>query len=106
MGILEGLEPRPVFHFFEEICRIPHGSGNEAALSDYLKQFAKERGLSCIQDEWNNIIIVKEAAPGYEKEETLILQGHMDMVRRGRHGRREGNRLVAVKRPQNAEPGQ
>ena len=80
MGILEGLEPRPVFHFFEEICRIPHGSGNEAALSDYLKQFAKERGLSCIQDEWNNIIIVKEAAPGYEKEETLILQGHMDMV--------------------------
>lgn len=80
MGILEGLEPRPVFHFFEEICKIPHGSGNEAALSDYLKCFAKERGLDCIQDEWKNIIITKEAAPGYEAEETLILQGHMDMV--------------------------
>ena len=80
MGVLEGLEPQPVFHFFEEICKIPHGSGNEAALSDYLKQFAKERGLDCIQDEWKNIIITKDAADGYEAEETLILQGHMDMV--------------------------
>lgn len=80
MGVLEGLEPIPVFHFFEEICKIPHGSGNEAAISDYLKQFAKERGLFCIQDEWKNIIIVKEAVPGKETEETLILQGHMDMV--------------------------
>lgn len=80
MGILEGVEPRPVLHFFEEICKIPHGSGNEAALSDYLKRFADERELYCIQDEWKNIIIVKEAAPGYEEEETLILQGHMDMV--------------------------
>ena len=80
MGVLEGLEPIPVFHFFEEICKIPHGSGNEAAISDYLKRFAEERGLTCIQDEWKNIIIVKEAAPGKEAEETLILQGHMDMV--------------------------
>lgn len=80
MGILEGLDPRPVFHFFEEICKIPHGSGNEGAISDYLKQFAEERGLDCIQDAWKNIIIVKAAAPGYEAEETLILQGHMDMV--------------------------
>lgn len=80
MSVLEGLEPRQVFHFFEEICKIPHGSGNEAAISDYLKEFARERGLSCIQDEWKNIIIIKEAASGYEKEETIILQGHMDMV--------------------------
>lgn len=80
MGVLEGLEPISVFHFFEEICKIPHGSGNEAAISDHLKQFAGERGLACIQDEWNNIIIIKEATAGREAEETLILQGHMDMV--------------------------
>lgn len=80
MGVLERLEPVPVFRFFEEICKIPHGSGNEAAISDYLKKFADERGLFCIQDEWKNIIIVKEAVPGKEAEETLILQGHMDMV--------------------------
>lgn len=80
MGILAGVEPIPVFHFFEEICKIPHGSGNEAGLSDYIRQFAEERGLFCIQDAWKNLIIVKEAAPGYEAEETMILQGHMDMV--------------------------
>lgn len=80
MGVLAETEPISVFHFFEEICKIPHGSGNEGQLSDYLKQFALERGLFCIQDKWNNIIIVKEAAAGYEAEETLILQGHMDMV--------------------------
>lgn len=80
MGILAGVEPMPVFHFFEQICKIPHGSGKEGRLSDYIKQFAQERGLFCIQDEWKNLIIIKEATPGYEAEETLILQGHMDMV--------------------------
>ncbi len=79
-NVLAGIEPTPVFHFFEEICKIPHGSGNEEKLSDYLKAFAEARGLYCIQDDWKNIIIIKEAAPGYETEETMILQGHMDMV--------------------------
>ncbi|MBD5445340.1 MAG: aminoacyl-histidine dipeptidase [Lachnospiraceae bacterium] len=80
MGVLAGLEPAPVFHYFEEICNIPHGSGNEEQISNYIKEFADKRGLSCIQDEWNNIIIVKEATEGYEDQETMILQGHMDMV--------------------------
>ena len=80
MRILENLEPKEVFYFFEEICNIPHGSGNIDAISDYLKNFAEERGLFCIQDEVKNVIIVTEATPGYEKEEPVILQGHMDMV--------------------------
>ena len=80
MGVLAGLEPASVFHYFEEICNIPHGSGNEEQISNYIKEFADKRGLSCIQDEWNNIIIVKEATKGYEDQETMILQGHMDMV--------------------------
>lgn len=80
MGILESLKPASVFYFFEEICKIPHGSGNEKQLSDYLKKFAEDRNLFCIQDEWNNIIIIKEATEGYEDVEPLILQGHMDMV--------------------------
>ena len=45
MGVLDGLKPAGVFHFFEEISRIPHGSGNEKQISDYLKKFAGERGL-------------------------------------------------------------
>lgn len=80
MAVLEGIEPARVFHFFEEICGIPHGSGNIGQISNYLKKFAADRGLYCIQDEVKNIIIIKEATAGYEKEEPFILQGHMDMV--------------------------
>lgn len=80
MDILAGLEPKGVFHFFEQICRIPHGSGNVAAISDYLKRFAEERGLFCIQDSLGNIIIVREASPSFAEEPAYILQAHMDMV--------------------------
>ena len=80
MGVLSNLEPQNVFHYFEEITKIPHGSGNIQRLSDYLLNFARQRGLAVIQDELKNVIIVKEASPGYENEPTIILQGHMDMV--------------------------
>lgn len=80
MGVLSHLEPKSVFHYFEEICSIPHGSGNVKQISDYLKNFAEERGLECIQDDSLNVIIIKEATAGYEQAEPIILQGHMDMV--------------------------
>lgn len=80
MGVLGELEPKQVFRFFEEICAIPHGSGNVDRLSDYLVSFAEERGLFCRQDEMKNVIISKDATPGYEKQVGIILQGHMDMV--------------------------
>lgn len=80
MGALEGLQPEKVFYYFEEICGIPHGSGNVAQISDYLAAFAKERSLQYWQDELKNVIIIKSATPGYEKEPVVILQGHMDMV--------------------------
>lgn len=80
MSVLENLEPKKVFYYFEEICQIPHGSGNLDAMSSYLETFAKDRGLFHIRDQANNIIIVKEAAAGYEDAEPIMLQGHMDMV--------------------------
>ena len=32
--VLANLEPKSVLRFFEELCAIPHGSGNTAAASD------------------------------------------------------------------------
>ena len=72
--------PKNVFYFFEQICQIPHGSGNVDRLSDYLVEFAKERNLFYKQDKLKNIIITKDATEGYEEVEPIILQGHMDMV--------------------------
>ena len=80
MQVLKHLEPQKVFSFFESMCTIPHGSGNTKAISDWCVAFAKERGLEHYQDTKNNVIIIKEAAPGYEKAEPVILQGHLDMV--------------------------
>ena len=80
MSVLEGREPQAVLHYFEEICAIPHGSGNTRQISDYLAAFAKAHGLFCVQDASNNIIIKKPASAGYESAPTVIIQGHMDMV--------------------------
>ena len=80
MTVLKGLQPERVFGFFEDICGIPHGSGNTKQLSDWLVSFAKERNLEHYQDEMNNVIIIKEGSAGYETAEPVILQGHIDMV--------------------------
>lgn len=68
------------FRYFEELCRIPHGSGNIRQISDYLVDFAKGLQLEFRQDEMGNVIIKKPATKGYETAPTVMLQGHMDMV--------------------------
>lgn len=78
--VLEHLEPKAVFHFFEDLTRIPHGSRNTKAISDYCAGFARARGLWVYQDELNNVIIKKPASAGYETAPAVILQGHLDMV--------------------------
>ena len=70
----ENLEPKEVFHFFEEICNIPHGSGNLQKISDYLVAFASSRGLEVTQDEKLNVIIKAPGTKGYEDKEPVILQ--------------------------------
>ncbi len=80
MQVLDQLEPKRVFHYFEELCAIPHGSRNTRAVSDWCAAFARERGLEHYQDGLGNVIIIKEASAGYEQSEPVILQGHMDMV--------------------------
>ena len=80
MGVLSGLEPKAVFEFFEDLCALPHGTHQTGPVSDYLVDFARRRGLRYRRDEVNNVVIWKDAAPGYEDAPTLMLQGHMDML--------------------------
>jgi dipeptidase D len=80
MAVLEGLEPASVFHYFEDICAIPHGSGNTKKISDYCVAFAKEHGLRYIQDDSNNVILFQDGTPGYEEAAPVMIQGHLDMV--------------------------
>lgn len=77
MNKLSGLEPNRVFHYFEEICSIPHGSGNMDKIAEYCVEFAKKHNLRYERDEANNVIIYKD---GTKEGEPVILQGHIDMV--------------------------
>ena len=80
MNVLENLEPKAVFKYFEALSRIPRGSKNEQEVSDYLVNFAKERNLEVVQDEFLNVYIKKAASAGYENAPKIVIQGHMDMV--------------------------
>ena len=66
MSVLSGLKPADVFDYFEKLCAVPHGSGNTKAISDLCAGFARELGLKYRQDDANNLVIWKEASPGYE----------------------------------------
>ena len=79
-NILADLQPQAVFKYFEQICAIPHGSGNVKQISDYLCEFARERNLWFKQDESYNVIIKKPASNSESKAAPVILQGHIDMV--------------------------
>lgn len=80
LRMLEGLNPKQVFRYFEELTKIPRCSGNEKQASDYLVNFAKERRLEVFQDKALNVIIKKPGTAGYEDSPAVIIQGHIDMV--------------------------
>ena len=55
-----------VLSFFKEITKIPRESGHEEHIIAYLQDFAAKNGLECKTDDAGNVLITKEAAPGYE----------------------------------------
>ncbi len=78
--VINGYQPEKMFRYFEDLAAIPHGSGNESAVADWLVRFACERGLEHVRDAWNNVLIRLPAGEGRESEPALLLQGHTDMV--------------------------
>ena len=71
---------KPFNYWFNEISQIPRPSFHEEKISDFIVEFAKERGLKYKQDEVFNVIVEKEASKGYEDRAPLLLQAHIDMV--------------------------
>ena len=61
MNYSEALNEYKMFGFFEDICKIPRGSGNTAAIADYLCDFAKAKKLDYIRDNADNVIIKRQA---------------------------------------------
>ncbi len=77
---LTQLEPKAVWNYFEEICRIPRPSKKEGKIAAYLLKFARQHQLEARQDEAGNVLIKKPAFQGMENAPVVVLQSHMDMV--------------------------
>ena len=80
MSNINDLKPKLLWKHFDEIRKIPHCSKHEEKIRDYIINFAENQKLKYKQDKTGNIVIYKTANPGFEKNPTIILQGHMDMV--------------------------
>ena len=78
--VLASLKPTSLWTHFSELLRIPHCSGNEKALGDYVISVAKRNNLSWNRDRVGNVVVSKPAAAGHEQAAGVILQGHLDMV--------------------------
>lgn len=74
------LKPACVFHYFNEICQIPHPSKKEEKMVEYLIAFGKNHHLETKVDQVGNVLIKKPATKGKEHLKTVILQSHVDMV--------------------------
>ncbi len=80
MSILDNIEPKNVLYWFEELSKIPRGSGNTKPPCDFCEAVAKKYNLEFIRDSADNCIIKKPASKGYENSDPVIIQGHLDMV--------------------------
>lgn len=74
------MELEKIISYFKQLSSIPRQSRDEKAASDFLVNFAKELGLWAKQDETYNVVVKKPGTKGRENEETVIIQGHLDMV--------------------------
>ena len=71
---------RKILTAFTQISQIPRPSKREEKIVAWLLDWARENGLEARTDEALNVLIEVPATSGYEHSQTLVLQGHMDMV--------------------------
>ncbi len=78
--VIRGLEPKILWQRFYEITRVPRPSKKEWKILEHIINLCKQLNVSFKQDKVGNILISIPAAKGYEKSQTVVLQGHVDMV--------------------------
>jgi dipeptidase D len=80
MQLLQSSSASTIWSYFSTICSIPHPSKHEKKLVDWIRNWASELNINCVQDEVGNLILTKPASAGYEEKTPVILQAHLDMV--------------------------
>lgn len=77
---IRNIKPQVLWEHFYNITQIPHPSGHEDEIQQFVYDFGVKLGLETRKDEVGNVIIRKPATPGMEDRCGVVLQGHLDMV--------------------------
>ena len=77
---IKNLQPQNLWANFFELTQIPRPSKKEMKAAQFVKQFGEKLGLATKVDQTGNVIISKQASPGFENRKTVVLQAHIDMV--------------------------
>lgn len=68
------------YDIFQQLNNTPRPSHHEERVADFLCDFAKKHGLRYRRDAQNCVVIEKDATPGHENAEPVVILNHMDMV--------------------------
>ena len=77
---IKNLAPELVWNIFDQITKVPRPSKKEEKIRQWLVDFAKQHNIECHLDATGNVLMRKPATPGYEDHQTIVMQGHIDMV--------------------------
>lgn len=77
---IKNLSPEIVWSIFDEITQVPRPSKKEEKIRQWLIGFAQRHNLECHVDATGNVLMRKPATPGRENCQTIVMQGHIDMV--------------------------
>lgn len=77
---INGLKPESLWQRFYELSQVPRPSKKEDKIQAHVMNFAKENNIAAKKDKSGNILLTFPASKGCEKAQTVILQGHIDMV--------------------------
>jgi dipeptidase D len=69
-----------VIEIFEELSRVPRPSKKEEKVRDWVLEYARKAGYAAQVDGAGNVLLRVPATPGCESGQTVVLQGHLDMV--------------------------
>ncbi len=73
-------EPLEFWEYFEQISKIPHCSGKEEKVREYIKNEAERLGFKTQVDKTGNLLVKSAINQNRKNHRKVILQCHMDMV--------------------------
>lgn len=84
--MLSQLTPTLLWAHFQTLCNTPRPSGHEATIRSKLIDWAERRQLQWLTDDAGNLLIRKPASAGMENRQSVVLQGHLDIVAQQNEG--------------------